>query len=88
MKKRLISSSVHCARQALIENFVPLNLGTEHITRSKVIEKHTRILAKRLFTPDEDNDTVILVADGRYVHLCTKKCKLFFSKTNFLITQR
>ena len=69
LKKRLISFAVHSARQALINNFVPLHLGMQHISRTKIIEEHTRPLATTLFVSNNNNDTVVLVADGTYIYI-------------------
>lgn len=69
LKKRLLAFSIQSARQALIKNFVPLYLGAQHITRTKIIEDHTRLLAKTLFIPDDNNETVVLVADGTYIYI-------------------
>lgn len=51
-----------------MENFVSLHLGMEHITRTQVIQQHTRPLAKKLFIPDEKEEE-ILVADGTYIYI-------------------
>lgn len=54
-------------RQALLKDFVPLNLGLSHVSREEVINHHTRKLAQSLFT--ESDDKVILVLDGTYIYI-------------------
>ena len=65
-------SSLRCeissVREALIQTFVPRNLGLQHITREDVIQKHTRPLAQTTFG-DERNSQAILVLDGTYIYI-------------------
>ena len=51
-----------------MENFVPDYMGVGHIDRETVIKDYTTAYAKALFGNDQ-NDTVIAVADGTYIHI-------------------
>ena len=65
--RRAISS----VRKLLMQWFVPLNLGLNHISRQDIIEHHTRPLAQSLFgsSGDGDNPKLILVLDGTYIYI-------------------
>ena len=43
--KRLFSRIIDSARQAILKNFVPYNLGFKHVTRQEVIDNHTTTIA-------------------------------------------
>ncbi|CAF1498316.1 unnamed protein product [Didymodactylos carnosus] len=66
--KKGVSGIVESAREAFMAHFVPKHLGFEHISRQDVITKHTRPLAKRLFTNPGD-DAAILILDGTYIYV-------------------
>ena len=51
----------------MLVEFVPQNLGFEHVTRQEVISCHTRQLAQTLFSDVEKNQA-ILVLDGTYIY--------------------
>lgn len=46
--KRTVGHVLESARMALMKNFVPFHLGSEHITREAIVRDHTRRLAKQL----------------------------------------
>ncbi|XP_033756201.1 uncharacterized protein LOC117338945 [Pecten maximus] len=66
--KSAIRRAIHSAREALCVNFVPKFLGFQHISREKVISKHTRPLAQELFG-NFSNPPAILVIDGTYIYI-------------------
>ena len=68
LSKRCSARAIHSARQGLMENFVPDYIGLGHIDRETVIKDHTTAYAKALFGNDQ-NDTVIAVADGTYIYI-------------------
>ena len=66
MPRRYIGKTIDSVRKDVMDKFVPLHLGLEHIGREYFIEHHTRDLAKALFANGED--VAIVVADGTYIH--------------------
>ena len=66
--KRLISRIIDSARQAILKNFVPYNLGFEHVTRQEVIDNHTTTIARELMCGGDSN-TAIVVIDGTYIYI-------------------
>lgn len=62
-----VQRSLNVCRTALMEKFVPENLGFKHISRDDVIHNHTRPLAKQLFSGDRDS--AIIVLDGTYIYI-------------------
>jgi hypothetical protein len=69
------------AKNALMADFVPHNLGFSHISREDVIQHHTRPLAKELLCSMIDNPA-ILVLDGTYVYL-QKSGNFSFSRRSY-----
>lgn len=66
--RRQVAEIVESARKAIMKDFVPHNLGFDHITRQNVIDNHTTDISKQLFS-DPISDTVILVLDGTYIYI-------------------
>ena len=44
--KRTVSKTINSARQAILKNFVPYNLGFKHVTRQDVIDYNTTTIAR------------------------------------------
>ncbi|CAG2245126.1 unnamed protein product [Mytilus edulis] len=63
-----LREAISCVRQALVQNFVPQNLGFKHISHDDVVNQHTRPLAQTLFG-DGTNTQAILVLDGTYIYI-------------------
>jgi len=80
IQRRTIGKSIHSARKALMEDFVPNHLGLNHITRDDFIRLHTRDMAKNLFA--EGKDVAILVADGTYMYI-EKSSNYSFQRRSF-----
>ena len=70
--KRIVSRIINSARQALMESFVPYNLGFNHITRQEIIDLHTTTIARELMC-DGGEDTAIVVVDGTYIYIQVRK---------------
>lgn len=66
--KREVSRVINSARKALVEDFVPYNLGFGHVTRQELIERHTTTIARELMCGGGD-DTAIVVIDGTYIYI-------------------
>ncbi|XP_060073207.1 uncharacterized protein LOC132553020 [Ylistrum balloti] len=62
-----IQRIVNSTRNALVEDFVPDNLGFQHISHGDFVQNHTTNIAKSLFQPGENE--AIVVADGTYVYI-------------------
>ncbi|WAR05886.1 hypothetical protein MAR_021255 [Mya arenaria] len=70
ISKSSVRRAIATTRQTLKENFLPLNLGFNHISRQKVINQHTRQLARSLFVDEAgDSSRLILVLDGTYIYI-------------------
>ncbi|CAF1173234.1 unnamed protein product [Didymodactylos carnosus] len=69
-EKMQISRILDSTCSALGQYFVPKHLGFGHITRTDVIQKHTRPLAQQLLV-DDDPTKAIIILDGTYV--CIQK---------------
>ena len=84
--KRAVSRSLESARNALMSEFVPKNLGFNHITRHEIIHQHTSTIARQLTCADEP-DTAIVVIDGTYIYIQVRKNISFFelNMSNFSI---
>ena len=67
--KQTVCRVFHQVREALINNFVPLNLGFQHISRNTVLSKHQTVIATELLTNEPDQ--IVLIADGTYLN-CQK----------------
>ncbi|XP_056007177.1 uncharacterized protein LOC125665391 [Ostrea edulis] len=80
LTKSSLRRAVKTIRQAMMENFVPQNLGFHHVTREKVIEDHTRPLAASLF--GTSGKEVILVFDGTYIYI-EKSSNFHFQRRSF-----
>ena len=65
--KRGISRALERARYALITEFVPRNLGFNHIARQEIIDQHTSTIAHQLLCRDE-TDKAIIVGGGTYIY--------------------
>ncbi|XP_062620784.1 uncharacterized protein LOC134282405, partial [Saccostrea cucullata] len=84
MTKHQIRRAVKSGRKALMTDFVPQNLGFQHITREAVIENHTRQLARDLFNGSATTDPAILVLDGTYVYI-QKSSNFAFARRSYSI---
>jgi hypothetical protein len=51
-----------------MNEFVPNNLGFNHVTRHEVIHQHTSTIAQQLMCTNE-SDTAIAVIDGTYLYI-------------------
>ena len=67
LKQTQIQRCIHAARTSLMQGFVPQNLGFQHITHDKFVEKHTTAISKSLFSTKEGQ--AIIVLDGTYVYI-------------------
>lgn len=67
-----------------MRDFVPHNLGFNHITREEVIQNHTRQLARNLMTVDVTSNPAILVLDGTYVYI-QKSSNFAFARRSYSI---
>ena len=67
VSKASIRRAVTTVRRALMEEFVPQNIGFSHITREDVISRHTRPLAESLF--GGTGTQALLVLDGTYIFI-------------------
>jgi len=70
--KRTVSRCIESLRSALMSEFVPRNLGFNHITRRDIIHQHTSTIAQQLMCADEP-DTAIVVIDGTYLYIQVKE---------------
>lgn len=66
--KRVVSRIINSARQAIMDEFVPYNLGFGHVTREEIIDRHTTNIARELLC-DGANGTAVVVIDGTYVYI-------------------
>ncbi len=64
-----VSRYLKQARDALLRDFVPNNLGPKATNRNELLD-HNTYISKKLFNSKEDE--LILVADGTYCY-CQKK---------------
>ena len=63
--KQAVCKTIHSVRSALLQRFVPRNIGFNHITRQQIIDNHTTDLAKKLLTTSSTQ--CCLVADGKFI---------------------
>ncbi|XP_060085720.1 uncharacterized protein LOC132565127 [Ylistrum balloti] len=78
--KDSIRRAVTSARVALAKDFVPSNLGFQHVSRQDVILKHTRPLAQTLF--GGLMEPAILVIDGTYIYI-QKSGQFMFQRRSY-----
>ncbi|XP_053388533.1 uncharacterized protein LOC128551660 [Mercenaria mercenaria] len=81
LSKSQIRRSVTSIRKQLAKNVAPLYIGFSHISRSDVIEKHTRPLAVSLLGQNECSPPAILGLDGTYVYIHKSSYLKFQRKT-------
>ena len=77
--KRAISRTLKSARHALMTEFVPHNLGFNHIIRQEIIDQHTSTIARQLMCGDETNKAII-VADSTYIYIQVNNPHFIFFK--------
>lgn len=75
ISKASIRRAIQTVR-ALMENFVPQNLGFQHISRENVIQHYTRPLADSCLAEQEVKPT----STGRYLYIHSKELQLHFPK--------
>ena len=85
--KRVVSRIINSARQALLESFVPYNLGFNHITRQEIIDLNTTTIARELMC-DGGEDTVVVVVDGTYIYIQVRKYPYALFSNIFLSFQK
>jgi hypothetical protein len=73
--KRVVSRTINSARKAIMEHFIPYNLGFGHVTRQGIIDRHTKTFTEGLMCGD---DTVILVIDDTYIYIYIYSSKKIF----------
>ncbi|XP_060081090.1 scavenger receptor cysteine-rich type 1 protein M160-like [Ylistrum balloti] len=78
--KDSIRRAVTSARVALAKDFVPSNLGFQHVSRQDIILKHTRPLAQTLF--GGLMEPAILVIDGTYIYI-QKSGQFMFQRRSY-----
>ena len=66
--KLTISRVIKSATGALMNTFVPQNLGFNHISRREIIEQYTSSIARDLMC-DGKSDKATVVVDGTYVYI-------------------
>jgi hypothetical protein len=81
VSKSSVRRCIQSVRSVLAARFVSENLGFQHITRSDVIQHHTRQIAKTIFGNDVDNQA-ILVLDGTYIYI-NKSGNFKFQRQSF-----
>ena len=69
--KKTVSRTIESARTALISEFVPFNVGFNHISRREIIDQHTTTIARQLMC-DNDNDTAVVVINSTYIYIQVK----------------
>lgn len=65
--KRAVSHITRQVRQALIKDFVPLNLGFQHIGHQEAIDRHQTTIATILHTTKPNQ--LCVVADSTYLFI-------------------
>ena len=81
--KRAVSRIINSARQALKVYFTPRNLGFGHVTRQRIIDRHTTKIYQQLMC-DGGKDTAILVVDGTYIYIQVRKC--MYTRSQLLLS--
>jgi len=79
--KRAVSRALESARGALMNDFVPHNLGFNHITRRKIIDQHTSTIAQQLMC-DSKSDKAIIVVDSTYIYIQVDNHRCIFLNIN------
>ncbi|XP_062600940.1 uncharacterized protein LOC134262562 [Saccostrea cucullata] len=82
VSKSSVRRCISSVRSALGGRFVSENLGFQHITRSDVIQHHTRQIAQTLFGSSPAGNQVILVLDGTYIYI-NKSGNFHFQRQSF-----
>ena len=80
LSKSSVRRAIKTVRKAMMRSFVPLHLGIECVTREKIINEHTRPLAKSLFGVGDNG--MILVLDGTYIYI-QKSNNFSFQRQSF-----
>lgn len=80
MSRRKLERLLAIARECLTNDYVPLHLGLDHITRQDVLRRNLSI-PKQLFG-NEENSKVILVCDGTYIFI-QKSSNFLFQRQSY-----
>ncbi|CAF4874400.1 unnamed protein product [Rotaria sp. Silwood1] len=67
--KRTNSKTIDSARQAVLNNFVPYNLGFGHVTCQDVIDHHATTISGELMCDGGGSNTAIVVIDDTYIYI-------------------
>lgn len=67
LQESQIQRIIYSVRTAFMTDFVPGNLGFEHISREDFCKNHTTQVASSLFFPCPDD--AIIVLDGTYIYI-------------------
>ena len=81
MKKHQIRRSIHAAKAAMMNEYVPVHLGFQHMSHESFVAGHTTPLARSLFSP-EDHDAAILILDGTYIYI-QKSAHYLFQRVSY-----
>lgn len=79
MSRRTLERKLNLTRECLIQDFVPLHLGLEHITREQAIDR-TLTIPANFFGGDEE--TNIFVLDGTYLYI-QKSSNFLFQRLSY-----
>ncbi|RMZ99792.1 vacuolar sorting-associated 13c, partial [Brachionus plicatilis] len=77
-----ITRMISIIRERLLECFVPLNIGLNHVSRGEIKIKHTTELSQKLLSCEEEN--LITVWDATYVYI-EKSSNYNFQKKSFSV---
>ncbi|CAH2109131.1 unnamed protein product [Euphydryas editha] len=78
--RQTIDRKINFTRRYLFNDFVPLHLGFDHITRSEVIERN-RVLPNHIFGIGE-TPKAILICDGLYIFI-QKSSNFLFQRNSY-----
>lgn len=78
--RQSIDRKIQFAKRCLFNDFVPLHLGLDHITRSEVIERN-RVLPNHIFGSG-GTPKAILICDGTYIFI-QKSSNFLFQRNSY-----
>ena len=82
--KSAISRALESARIALTTEFVPYNLGFNHVNRNEIINQHTSEVARQLMCNNEPGKAIIVI-DETYIYIYSgEEDLLIFENISFL----
>ncbi|XP_046976180.1 uncharacterized protein LOC124542264 [Vanessa cardui] len=83
MSRRTLERKLELARECLTNEFVPRQLGWDHISGEEILARNSTI-ANAIFGVDNEVPPAILICDGTYIYI-QKSSNFFYFRSNHIV---